>query len=93
MTAHSKITAKGQTTIPVAVRKALKLKAGDRIDYIIRDGKVELIARNRRAVDLAGILYDPKRKPVSIEEMDEAIGDAVAEDDERIMREWRDGIE
>ncbi len=94
MTAHSKITAKGQTTIPVAVRKALKLKAGDRIDYIVRDGRVELVARNRRAVDLAGILgKPPDGRTVTIEEMDEAIGEFVAEDDERIMREWRDGIE
>ena len=85
MTAHSKITAKGQTTIPVAVRKALNLKPGDRIDYIIRDRKVELVARNRSAVELAGILYDPDRKPVSIEEMDEAIGDAIVEEYERSL--------
>ena len=32
-------------------------------------------------------------KPLTIEEMDEAIMDAVAEDDERIMREWREGRE
>ena len=85
MIAHSKITAKGQTTIPVAVRKALGLKAGDRIDYILRDGRVELVARNRSAVELAGILYDRERKPVSIEEMDEAIGDAIGEEYERSL--------
>jgi antitoxin PrlF len=91
---HSKVTSKGQTTIPVEVRNYLGLKAGDRVSYTMHDGKVELSARNLRAVDLAGILGPPPSgKSLSIEDMDDAIMDAVAEDDERIMREWREGTE
>jgi len=91
---QSKITAKGQTTIPVEVRDYLRLKPGDRLVYTMRDGKVELSTRNLRAVDLAGILGPPPSgESLSVEEMDDAIMDAVAEDDRRIVREWREGIE
>jgi hypothetical protein len=55
----------------------------------VRDGAFEA----RPAVklrDLFGLLkHKGKRKPVSIEEMDEAVGRVLAEDDRRIMREWR----
>jgi AbrB family looped-hinge helix DNA binding protein len=80
---ESKLTSKGQTTIPVEVREFLKLKPGDRVGYELKDGKVQVVRKVRSALDLAGILHDPKRKPVTIEEMDEAIGEAIVERYER----------
>ncbi|HUZ12958.1 MAG TPA: type II toxin-antitoxin system PrlF family antitoxin [Caulobacteraceae bacterium] len=38
----SRLTTKGQTTIPQAVRNALHLKEGDEIAYAIEDGAVVL---------------------------------------------------
>lgn len=38
----SKLTTKSQTTIPRAVRIALRVKAGDEIAYQIEDGRVIL---------------------------------------------------
>ncbi len=76
----SKLTSKGQTTIPKSIRDALKLKPGDRIEFtIIGDNRVQLSAKNKSIADLAGILYDPDREPVSIEEMNDAIGQAAVE--------------
>lgn len=46
----SKLTSKAQTTIPQAVRTALKLKEGDEITYSIEDGRVILF---KRAADIA----------------------------------------
>ena len=93
MTIFGSVTSKGQTTIPKEIRDRLGLEAGTRIEWSIENGKATLRPRKIRAVDLAGILHRPGMKPLTIEEMDEAIMDAVAEDDERIMREWREGRE
>lgn len=38
----SKISSKAQTTIPQAVRMALRLREGDEIAYAIEDGRVVL---------------------------------------------------
>ena len=37
---ESTITAKGQTTLPKAVRKALSVGPGDRVRYFIHNGEV-----------------------------------------------------
>jgi antitoxin PrlF len=39
----SKITSKAQTTIPLAVRKALRLKEGDQVGYVIEAGSVVMV--------------------------------------------------
>lgn len=91
---QSKLTVKGQTTIPLEVRRYLDLHPGDRLTYTMRNGKVEIGTRKLRAADLAGILGPPPSgKTVSVEEMNDSIMDAVAEDDERIRREWHEGID
>jgi antitoxin PrlF len=38
----SRLTSKGQATIPVEVRKMLRLKQGDRIQFEMSKGKVQL---------------------------------------------------
>ena len=88
------ITSKGQTTVPKEVRDRLGLEQGARIEWIVEGDKAIVKPRKLRAVDLAGILGPPPSgRSLSIEEMDEAIMDAVAEDDERIRREWHEGID
>ncbi|MEN0000134.1 MAG: type II toxin-antitoxin system PrlF family antitoxin [Pseudomonadota bacterium] len=82
MNARSKITSKGQTTVPAEVREALGLKPGDQVDYVIEDGTVEL-RKVPSALDLAGILYDPNRKPLTIEDMNKAVEEAILERYER----------
>lgn len=68
---ESIITAKGQTTLPKAVREALSLVAGDRLRYFVHDGEVR-IRKVRPINGLYGALpYDGP--PVSIEDMQQAI--------------------
>src|SRR3982751_2903017 len=38
----SRLTSKGQATIPVEVRRALRLHAGDRVAFDLKNGKVTL---------------------------------------------------
>lgn len=79
MGAESKITAKGQTTIPVEVREFLRLEAGDRIGYEIVDGKVTIVPKNRSALEFAGVLHAPDRAPVSVKDMNRAIGSSISQ--------------
>jgi antitoxin PrlF len=74
------VTSKGQITIPAKVREALKLEAGDRVEFVeVEEGKFQLIPATRSIRELRGMFYDPGRKPVSIEEMNAAIARRAAE--------------
>ena len=75
----AKMTSKGQVTIPIEVRTALGLEPGVLLDfYQIGDEEFAFTARNKSIQDLKGIL--PKLGYVpTIEEMNEAVLDAVAE--------------
>ena len=68
----STMTAKGQTTIPAEIRKKLDLKPGDRILYLEEEGRVRIIAADKRTKDLKGLLPKPDQ-PVSLADMDAAI--------------------
>ncbi len=84
MNVRSKITSKGQTTIPVEVRDLLGLKPGDIVSYEIRDKTVR-IGKARSALEFAGILHDPNRKPLTIDEMSSAWPEAALERYERTL--------
>ncbi|MFZ0659359.1 MAG: type II toxin-antitoxin system PrlF family antitoxin [Candidatus Binataceae bacterium] len=69
----STITSKGQTTIPGEIRRHLKLKPGDRIQFIVEDdGKVVLVPATIDVSELKGLLAPAPRR-VSLEAMDAAI--------------------
>ncbi|APZ50695.1 AbrB/MazE/SpoVT family DNA-binding domain-containing protein [Salipiger abyssi] len=70
---ESTITAKGQTTLPRDVRRALHLEPGDRLRYMVLDNGEVRISRSRPVSSLSGLLKDRVTRPVSLEEMDEAI--------------------
>lgn len=82
----STITSKGQTTIPKEVRDCLGLKAGSGVKYFIDlDGRVTMLAV-RPITDLRGIVKSPRKKPVSLKEMDDAIGEGIVERFKRATR-------
>jgi antitoxin PrlF len=67
------LTSKGQITVPAAVREALGVDAGDRVEFVeIAPGRYEFIAATRPVTALKGMFGKP-RKAVSIEEMNAAI--------------------
>jgi len=77
MGAYASLTSKGQLTIPKDVRDALSLKAGDMIAWTVVDGYLVGTPRNLDFADLAGFLGDPPGGPASLEEIDDAVRDAV----------------
>jgi len=67
------VSSKGQITIPVEVRKALHVDAGDRVEFVqIEEGRFELVAATQSIRSLKGMFGKPP-KAVSIEEMNQAI--------------------
>jgi antitoxin PrlF len=71
--AMSTITSKGQVTIPVRVRAALGVDAGDRIEFVeMEKGQFAIIAATTSVQKLKGLIPKP-RVPVSLERMNAAI--------------------
>jgi len=69
----STLTTKGQVTIPVQVRQALGLDAGDRIEFVeVAKGQFAIMAATASLRNLKGSISKTAR-PVSIEEMNAAI--------------------
>lgn len=53
--ASSKLTARGQTTIPAAVRDAMNLQPGENIEYAVLQGGKVLITRQETMADDAQV--------------------------------------
>lgn len=74
---ESIVTARGQITLPKAVRDALSVQPGDRIRYVV-EGKQVRILPVRPIERLYGALqYDGPE--VTLEDMERAIADGGAE--------------
>ena len=70
------LTSKGQITLPKKVREKLRLKAGDKLEFLVHEnGSVELFPVTSSLTKLKGMVPKPN-KPVSLEEMDKAIREA-----------------
>lgn len=70
------ITAKGQVTVPKPIRDKLKLKPGDRIDFILVSGdEVRVVPVTASVKQLKGMVPRPG-KPVTLQQMDNAIARA-----------------
>jgi antitoxin PrlF len=80
------MTSKGQITIPADVRKKLRLRAGSKVDFVEnKAGETMIRPKTGDIRKLYGFIkYDGP--PISIEEMDEAIGEAVVESFEQSIR-------
>jgi AbrB family looped-hinge helix DNA binding protein len=73
------VTSKGQITIPVEVRTALGLDAGDKIDFVgMGEGQFAIKPRNASIRDLEGCIARLDHVP-TIEEISEGIRAGAAE--------------
>ncbi len=86
MTVERTITAKGQVTLRKSVLEHPGVKPGERVQMDLRpDGRVELapvqVPRKRDLSSLRGMLSRPGQPSLTIEQINEGIGDgAVARD-------------
>jgi antitoxin PrlF len=69
----AKVTSKGQITIPAAVRAALGLTVGSRVDFVeLDDGRFEIVPSSSSVVALAGFLA-PAPRVLTVAQMDESV--------------------
>jgi antitoxin PrlF len=72
--ASATVTSKGQITIPVSVRQALGLSPGDRVLFVeLKKGQFAIVAATGSVRELNGRYRDPRRAPISVEDMNAAI--------------------
>ena len=74
----STLTSKGQITLPLAVRRALVLETGDKVDFVAVPGGYKLVPLRTDIHALKGRFAGRVERPVGLDEMDEAIADAAA---------------
>ena len=71
--ATAMLSSKGQITVPAQVRLALKVGAGDRVEFLeVAPGRYEFVAATREVTALKGMFGKPG-KAISIEAMNAAI--------------------
>jgi AbrB family looped-hinge helix DNA binding protein len=73
---HSTVTSKGQTTIPTKVRKALRIKPGDKLEYAI-EGDHATVRVHPGTRSLKGLLASKKGKAMSFDQIRDSAAKAV----------------
>jgi AbrB family looped-hinge helix DNA binding protein len=73
---HSTVTSKGQTTIPSKIRKALRIKPGDKLEYVV-EGDHVTVRLHLGTGSLKGLLASKKGKGMSFTQIREAAAKAT----------------
>jgi antitoxin PrlF len=73
------VTRKGQVTIPADIRRALGIKEGDKIAFVVEDNQVKLTKKGSVVEQTAGLMRNdlPKLTP---QEEHEAAAQGIAEE-------------
>ena len=77
---ESALSIKGQITIPKAARDRLKLGPGDKVKFFFDASGNLVILPKLPITALKGIVRSRLNRPVTLEEMDEAIGAGATRD-------------
>ncbi len=75
---NATLTSKGQITVPVEIRNRLGLQAGDRLDFQLKEGKVELTKVTGSLDSFISALPKAKRT-FTTEQINDAIAGGASE--------------
>ena len=68
------VSSKRRITIPKAVREILRVDAGDQVDFVLTErGEVIVRGVSLDVHELKGLLRRPRRRAISVDEMNAAI--------------------
>lgn len=71
------MTTKGQVTFPKPIRDELRLRPGDRLEFMVENGSLLVTPVTAPVTRLKGMVPKPDA-PLSLETLDEAVAKAVA---------------
>lgn len=75
---NATLTSKGQITVPVEIRNQLGLQAGDRLDFQLKEGKVE-ITKVAGSLDNFIVAIPKAKRAFTTEQMNQAIAAGASE--------------
>ena len=75
---QSRLSSKGQVVIPKEVRDFLRVTAGDRIDFVVRDDGLLIRPAVTELSDLRGLLARRDGRSLTVEEMHEVIREGAS---------------
>lgn len=64
----AKVTSKGQITIPIAIRKVLGLREGDKVLFIEKDGQIVLVNSTMEALRRAQEAFSGEAERMGLED-------------------------
>lgn len=68
----SVITRKSQVTIPKAIREQVRLRVGDRVHFVVRDGEIVIKPPVESLLDLQGAV-EPRQRPEDFDAVRESV--------------------
>jgi AbrB family looped-hinge helix DNA binding protein len=74
-----KVTRKGQVTIPADIRRALGIKEGDKVAFVVEDNQVKLTRKGSVVEQTAGLMRHDLSK-LTPQEEHEAAAQGIAEE-------------
>jgi antitoxin PrlF len=74
----SKLTSRGQTTIPKSIREYLGLESGDRVLFVLKEDEVVLQPVRDTLLDLKGSV-EPRRRPEDFDEVRAEVRKRISE--------------
>ena len=83
------LTSKSQLTLPKEVRDAMGVGPGDRIRFVPSLNGFRIVALKGDISRLQGMFARRRETPLSIEDMDRAVGEYLAAKDRRTMSKPR----
>ena len=86
------ITSKGQVTIPVDIRRACGLEPGAKVDFVYQPNDRQIIMMPRRKLTLLDLYGSITASPDPDLDPDDGVGQALAEDDERIRTSYNEWL-
>ena len=69
----AKITSKGQITLPIAIRRKLKLNNGDKVAFIEKDGQCIIVNPTMLAFENVRSAFDGEAERLGLEDIQDVV--------------------